>query len=95
MLIRHVCCYRYPPASVESEINSVEWLEATFQELWPTLFDTEITEGTIDRGSFYASQVIPGKLRVISINSNFCNSLNWSVETQRRPNTIVHYYIFT
>ncbi|KAF0288119.1 Sphingomyelin phosphodiesterase [Amphibalanus amphitrite] len=75
----HAPCFIniYPPATVESETNSVEWLEATFGELWPALFPTEITEGTIDRGSFYASRAIPGKLRVISINSNFCNNLNW------------------
>ncbi|XP_037092750.1 sphingomyelin phosphodiesterase-like [Pollicipes pollicipes] len=75
----HAPCFIniYPPESTISATNNISWLADTFKDVWPTMFSSDVSPGTIERGSYYSTRPIPGQLRVISINSNFCNSLNW------------------
>ncbi|CAH1238967.1 SMPD1 [Branchiostoma lanceolatum] len=64
----------FPPPFVTGK-DSISWLYDALAETW-THWTPVSTKTNIERGAFYSTLVRPG-LRLISINTNYCYSLNW------------------
>ncbi|XP_050739102.1 sphingomyelin phosphodiesterase-like isoform X2 [Eriocheir sinensis] len=62
------------PAGYESGFN-MEWLYEGVAEMWAPWLP-EDTMDTIRLGGFFSHSPVPG-LRVVSVNTNYCNSQNW------------------
>lgn len=62
----------FPPSSYSS---SMDWLYEMLSETWTQWLPSE-TRATILKGGFYSVPVFPG-FRIISLNMNYCNDLNW------------------
>lgn len=54
---------------------SMSWLYDSVADLWAEWLP-ESALADVRRGGFYQYSPVPG-LRVISLNMNFCNSINW------------------
>ncbi|GIY49238.1 sphingomyelin phosphodiesterase [Caerostris darwini] len=54
--------------------DSISWLYDEVEKAWSNWLPG--TSHTLKLGAFYTAEVYPG-LRIISLNMNYCNSLNW------------------
>ena len=66
----------FAPSSVKGRL-SMSWLYEEVARQWSHWLPANQT-GFVRRGAFYSVLFKPG-LRVISINTNFCNDKNWCV----------------
>ncbi|EDO31208.1 predicted protein, partial [Nematostella vectensis] len=64
----------FPPPSITDE-NSNSWLRNELAKDWGNWLP-EYTMSTIKKGAFYSVLVSKG-LRIVSINMNYCNNMNW------------------
>jgi len=64
----------FPPSFVK-EPHSNLWLRNALADLWGKWLPAE-TKETILKGGYYTTLVRKG-LRIISINMNYCNNMNW------------------
>ncbi|GAB6027684.1 hypothetical protein CHUAL_001924 [Chamberlinius hualienensis] len=55
--------------------SPMSWLYEALSESWARWLPKE-TAATINKGGYYTAPVFPG-FRIISLNMNFCNNLNW------------------
>eukprot|EP00058_Branchiostoma_floridae_P011432 XP_002596920.1 hypothetical protein BRAFLDRAFT_76421 [Branchiostoma floridae] len=64
----------FPPPFITGK-DSISWLYDALAETW-THWTPVSTKRNIERGAFYSILIRPG-LRLISINTNYCNTNNW------------------
>ncbi|XP_019613437.1 PREDICTED: sphingomyelin phosphodiesterase-like [Branchiostoma belcheri] len=64
----------FPPPFITGK-DSISWLYDALAQTW-THWTPIGTKTNIERGAFYSVLVRPG-LRLISINTNYCNTRNW------------------
>ncbi|CAL4147603.1 unnamed protein product, partial [Meganyctiphanes norvegica] len=64
----------FPPPFVNGN-SSVDYLYKELSRHWLHWLPNH-TSSTIDKGAFYSVLIKPG-FRIISLNMNFCNNLNW------------------
>lgn len=55
----------------------MDWLYQNVADMWSAWLPEDAMD-TIKLGGFYSHSPVPG-LRVVSLNMNYCNTLNWSV----------------
>lgn len=60
---------------MQSEDHAVTWLYDEVVQEWAKLLP-ESSRATIMHGGFYSVLLKPG-FRLISVNTNYCHSLNW------------------
>ncbi|XP_064596702.1 sphingomyelin phosphodiesterase-like [Liolophura sinensis] len=64
----------YPPPFITGD-NSIQWLYERFVSSWGL---PSSTAQDVLRGGYYTVSPYPG-LRVVSLNNNYCNNMNWWV----------------
>lgn len=64
----------FPPSFIKGK-DSISWLYSALNESWSHWLPKE-TYGTIKSGAYYTVSPFPG-FRIVSINTNYCNKLNW------------------
>ncbi|XP_046563304.1 sphingomyelin phosphodiesterase-like [Haliotis rubra] len=64
----------FPPPFITNN-NSISWLYNAIADSWLNWLPQD-TKTTIQQGSFYQVSPYPG-LRLVSINTNYCNNQNW------------------
>ncbi|KAG1714646.1 Sphingomyelin phosphodiesterase [Nymphon striatum] len=65
----------FPPPYVTGE-HSIKWLYNKLNSTWTTWLDKDKVSSTIIKGAYYSIRPKPG-YRIISLNMNYCNTLNW------------------
>lgn len=65
----------FPPPYVKQVDSSIAWLYDALDIQWRKWLPASVSH-TVRRGAFYSVLVRPG-FRIISLNMNYCNNLNW------------------
>lgn len=75
---------RFSPPGITDEGHSMAWLYEEAERQWMKWLPNEASN-TIRYGGFYTALIKPG-LRIISMNMNYCYTLNyWTFSTSKDP----------